>query len=284
MRAVPAVMSTPRDGHRGREMIQATGNRRGSARHAEPFGTAACRVEGANSYYHVRDISSSGIALDGPPIDNGTQVEIEFQWPFIGKARAQAVVRRQLDHAGEFALEYTRMDGVGQLMGKIRSIEQRRLEEPRPIFCGRGKALQRAVSELRDAGVACEEASTQLGALRLLQDPWNAITSIVLSPTRKWIDFSVFVSEEYPAIRRILLHQENARARARLAMEFAEVDLALYEPWTQESLYGALGLSLTGKKCLSCQNRLTSPASPFCAACRRRSTNLDIRDDLGGGD
>jgi hypothetical protein len=284
MRAVPAVMPALRVEHWGREMIEATSNRRGSARHAEPFGTAACRIEGANSYYHVRDISSSGIALDGPPINNGTQVEIEFQWPFIGKARAQAVVRRQLDHEGEFALEYTRMDGVGQLMGKIRSIEQRRLEEPRPIFCGRGKAVQRAVSELREAGVAYEEASTQLGALRLLQDPWNAITSVVLSPTKEWIDFSVFVSEEYPAVRRILLHQAQGVASARLAIEYAEVDLALYEPWTTGALYAALGLHLTGQQCLSCQNRLTSPASPFCAACRMRSTNLDIRDDLGGGD
>ena len=265
-------------------MIETTHNRRGSARHAEPFGTAACKIEGASNYYHIRDISNSGIALEGPTIDNGRQVEIEFQWPFIGRARAQAVVRRQLNHEGEFALEYTRVYGVGQLLGKICSIERKRLEEPKPIFCGRGRALQRAVNEVREAGVACEEASSPLAALRLLQDPWNAITSVVLSPTKRWMDFSIYLSEEYPAIRRILLHQVQGVASARLAIEYAEVDLALYEPWTPGSLYAALGLRLTGQKCLSCQNGLTSPASPFCAACLSRSTNLDLRDDLGGGD
>jgi hypothetical protein len=181
-------------------------------------------------------------------------------------------------------MKYTRTSGVGQLMDRIRFIERQRLEEPKPLFCGRGTAVQKALSDLSDDGVACEEANSPLAALRLLQDPWNPITSIVLSPTMEWIDFSVFVSEEHPAIRRILLHPAHSGADARLAIEHALVDLALYEPWTQKTLYGALGLSLTEQKCLSCQNRLTNPASPFCARCHRRSTNLDIRDDLGGGD
>lgn len=259
-------------------------NRRGSTRHAEPFGTAICQVAGAISYYHIRDASKSGVALEGPSIHTGTPVDVEMHWPLIGKATGQAVVRRQIKDEGEFALEFTRTAGVGRLMGKLRTIERQRLEEPTPLFCGSGTALDRALEDLRSQGVNYEAVNSPLAALRLLQDPWKPITSLVLSPTMRWIDFSVFVATEFPMLRRVLLHEADSGADARLAIEHALVDMALFEPWTQEALYGALGLSLTGQKCLSCQNRLTSPASPFCATCQSRSTNLDVRDDLGGGD
>jgi hypothetical protein len=259
-------------------------NRRGSTRHAEPFGTAICQVAGAISHYHIRDASKSGVALEGPSIHTGTEVNVEMHWPLIGKATGQAVVRRQIKDEGEFALEFTRTSGVGRLMGKLRTIERQRHEAPMPLFCGKGSALERALEDLRGQGVDCEAINSPLSALRLLQDPWKPITCLVLSPSMQWIDFSVFVASEFPTLRRVLLHEADSGADARLAIEHALVDMALYEPWTQETLYSALGLSLTGQKCLSCQNRLTSPASPFCACCHNRSTNLDIRDDLGGGD
>ena len=265
-------------------MNNTTSNRRGSTRHAEPFGTAICQVAGAPSYYHIRDASKSGVALEGPSIPTGTAVKVEMHWPLIGKATGQAVVRRQTKEKEEFALEFTRTSGVGRLMGKLRTIERQRVEEPMPLFCGKGIAAERALEELRNQGVNYEAVNSPLAALRLLQDPWKPITSLALSPSKRWIDFSVFVASEFPTLRRVLLHESDSEVDARLALENAQIDMALSEPWTSQTLYSSLGLSLTGRQCLSCQNRLTSPASPFCATCQSRSTNLDIRDDLGGGD
>ncbi len=265
-------------------MNSTSNNRRDSTRHTEPYGTAVCQVGKSTSYYHILDASKSGIALEGVPIKTGTAVDIELHWPSIGTATGKAVVCRQRQAKEEFALRFLRMSGVRHLIGKIKSIETRRKEEPKPLFCGNGKALQRALENLRNEGVDCEAVSSPLAALRLLQDPWIPITSLVLSPSMRWIDFSVFVSAEYPAIRRVLLHEADSGADARLAIEHQLVDEALYEPWTRERFYETLGLHLTGQTCLSCQNRLTNSASPFCARCHDRSANLDIRDDLGGGD
>jgi hypothetical protein len=265
-------------------MNNTTSNRRGSTRHAEPFGTAICQVAGAVSYYHIRDASKSGVALEGPSIQTGTTVDVEMNWPSIGKATGKAVVRRQIKDKGEFALEFTRTFGLGHLMGKLRTVERQRLEEPMPLFCGKGSALDRALEELRDQGVNYEAVNSPLAALRLLQDPWRPITSLVFSPSTRWIEFSVLVASEFPTLRRVLVHDSARDANKRLITENALVDMALHEPWTRKTLYATLGLSLTGKQCLSCQNSLTSPASPFCATCHSRSTNLDIRDDLGGGD
>jgi hypothetical protein len=265
-------------------MNNTTNNRRVSTRHAEPFGTAICHVAGAVSYYHIRDASKSGVALEGPSIHTGTSVDVELHWPLIGKARGKAVVRRQLKDKGEFALEFTRTLGVGRLMGKLRTVERQRLEEPMPLFCGKGSALERAQEELRNQGVNYEAVNSPLDALLLLQDPWKPITSLVLSPTMPWSEFSDLAASEFPTLRRVLLLEPDNNADARIAVKHAQVDMALYEPWLPKALYATLGLSLTGQECLSCQNPLTSPASPFCATCRNRSTNLDIRDDLGGGD
>ncbi len=220
-------------------------NRRESVRHAEPFGSASCRVGDTAWHYHIRDASTSGVALAGPTIALGTSVDVELHWPSIGKASGRAIVSRQ-GHAEEnFALHFTHTAGVGELMSKLATVEQQRLDDPRPLFCGEGKALKRALAELRSEGVRCEVASSPLEALRQLQDPWLPITSIVLSPTMPWIELSVHVGTEHPSLRRIILHEPQSGADSRLAIEHSWVDMALHEPWQVKQVYQALGLALS---------------------------------------
>ena len=270
-------------------MVDTGSNRRGSARHRAPGGTALCQAGSTTERYRIEDASKSGVALKGgPPLALGTPVKIELWWPMIGGATGHGVVCRQAQDEsndnGKLAVCYTNMAGMSDLIGNFVAIEQMRRDEPMPAFCGTSAELKSAMDALERAGFAFEICKAPLAALQLLQNPWKPITSIVLSPTMPWLDFSVFVGSEYPDLRRVMLNSAESSADTRLAIDHAIVDLALRQPWQTASLFQALGLRLSDQRCLSCQARLATTVSPFCSNCRRRSTDLDLRDDLGGGD
>jgi hypothetical protein len=258
-------------------------NRRGSARHAEPGGSALCRTGSSTQRYRIRDASKTGIALDGgPPLAVGTQVQIDLSWPMIGAATGFGVVCRRAER--EVALRYTDITGVADLIGNIEAIEQRRREEPMPLLCGSGDELRLAIDTLDEAGFDFARVNSPLSAMQVLQDPWNPITSVILSPTLRWLDFSDFLGSEYPQLRRVMLNPPDSGADSKLAIDHSIVDLALPFPCPPKSLFQALGLRLGDQACLSCKTRWASSVSPFCSECRRRSTDLDLLDDLGGGD
>ena len=264
-------------------MIETSKNRRTSTRHVERGGTAICRAGSKAMRYRIQDASSTGVALkDGPRLELGTQVELELWWPMIGGAKAHGVICRQ--GQDKLAVSYTQIKGMASLMGTIATIENMRVEEPIPLVCGRSKELELAHDCLERAGFELERARSPLEAMHLLQDPWNPITSIIIPPRLPWLDFSAVVSSDYPSLRRVMLTSEDSGADTRLASEHQLIDQALRGPWKPDELYSALGLSLSDERCLSCNSRLATRVNPFCAVCRHRSTDLDIRDDLGGGD
>jgi hypothetical protein len=217
---------------------------------ARVAATATAWVRGlCKGSYLVENLSLGGAYMSGgPAVRAGEELKVVLQLP-RGPVEIRGVVLRSGALARDWSLAVrfersSRQAGEAIGVAVAEALEEARRgassrAEPTVLVVDDSLLVREALTrDIRCVGSEAACFSTSLDALDFIDRPESRIevALIDLAGARGGRDLFIFLADEKPAIRRVLMADQSRRPSGDLVSLAARADALLAKPWDQETL------------------------------------------------